>query len=139
MNNTRIRLAFLLAPLGPSLYLIVLTLLSQNSGRYSFVMPLLFALPISYLSCVAFGVPLLRILRAHGALSAVAVVVVGALLGIVVNYLFGHILAALLDSRENTVPSIDIVMWGMLFGAMVAIPFVLIAGIPLLPTRGEGK
>ena len=84
MNKTRVRLAFLLAPLGPALYLIAMTLLSRNTGRYSFGVPLLFALPISYLSCVAFGVPLLRVLRAYRALSAIAVVVIGALLGVIV-------------------------------------------------------
>ncbi len=138
MNKTRVLLAFLLAPLGPALYLMVVQFLSQSSGRYSLAMPLLFALPISYLSCVAFGVPLLKILRARGALSGIAVVAVGALLGVIANYLFGHLFAALLDSRASTVPGIDIVLWGMLLGAMVAIPFVLIAGIPLLPAK-DGK
>jgi hypothetical protein len=139
MSKTRVLLAFLLAPLGPALYLVVMQLLSQSSGRYSLAMPLIFALPISYLSCVAFGVPLLRILRSRGALSSIAVVAVGSLLGIVVNYLFGHLFAALLDSRASTVPGIDIVIWGVLLGAMVAIPFVLIAGIPLLPAKDADR
>lgn len=135
MNEKRVRLAFLLAPLGPSLYLIVMSLMSHSSGRYSLVMPLLFALLISYLSCLVFGIPLLKILRSHGALSAITLVAVGSLLGIVINYLFGHLFAALLDSSTSSVPSSDTVIWGMLLGAMVAIPFVLIAGIPLLPVK----
>jgi membrane protein YqaA with SNARE-associated domain len=135
MNKKRIRLAFLLAPLGPALYLIAVSLLSPSSSRYSLLMPLLFALPISYLSCLAFGVLLLKILRSHNALSAIALVAVGSLLGAVVNYLFGHLLATLLDSRTSTVPGIDVVTWGVFLGAMVAIPFALIAGIPLLPAK----
>lgn len=135
MTKNRIRLAFLLAPLGPALYLISVWLLSRGSGRHDVFMTLLFALPVSYLSCLAFGMPLLHVLRARDSLSAITVVTVGALLGVVVNYLFGYLLAALLGSNVSVVPVSHVIAWGLILGLLVAVPFVLIAGIPLLPRR----
>jgi hypothetical protein len=131
MTKKRIRLAFLLAPLGPALYMLAVSVLSRSPGRYDELTILIFALPISYLSCLVFGVPLLGTLRSHSRLSAINFVAIASLLGIAVNYAFGFLFAAFLDSRAKIVPGIDVVIWGVLFGAMVAIPFALIAGIPL--------
>lgn len=136
MTKDRVRLAFLLAPLGPAVYMLAVSVLSGSPGRYDELMMLIFALPTSYLFCLLFGIPLIRILRAHNALSAVNFVVIASLLGIVANYAFGFVFAAFLDSRANVVPGIDVVIWGFLLGAMVAIPFALIAGIPLRKTEG---
>jgi hypothetical protein len=131
MTKNRIRLAFLLAPLGPAAYMLAVSALSRSPGRYDEVTILMFALPVSYLSCLLFGIPLLRVLRSRNKLSAINFVVIASLLGIVVNYTFGFVFAAFLDSRANILPGLDVVAWGVLLGAMVAIPFALIAGIPL--------
>lgn len=138
MNRKRLKLAFIFAPSGPTLYFVALSILS-DFGYRPVVMISLLSLPISYLSCLLFGIPLLKFLRSRGALSAISVVVIGSLLGIVVNYLCGHLLGALLDSSAAAALSIHVVKWGVIFGGMVAIPFALIAGLPLRPVRDGGN
>ena len=119
--------------------MLALSALGQSQGRYNELTILVFALPISYLSCLLFGPLLLRILASHNMLSAINFVVIAALLGILVNYTFGFVFAAFLDSRANPVPGVDVIVWGAFFGAIVAIPFALIAGIPLRAQAAHRK
>lgn len=127
MSITRIQLAFVLAPLLPSLFFLISL---QLSGHKIIILMLLFSLPFSYLPCLLFGIPLLSILKKKNKLNMVNFFICGALLGTIVFYTFGFVFSSFLDSTKNLIPGLTELFTGAALGASVAIAFCLIAGIP---------
>lgn len=136
----RTKLAYILAPIFPALYMLAIPYLSGSSytGRHDILLVLLFSLSVSYLSCLLLGFPLVKFLRKRNSLSLVNVVVGGVLLGMLVYYVFGYGFTALLDSSMESVSLIQVLAWGAALGALVALPFSLIAGFPLTHPKKTG-
>jgi hypothetical protein len=59
----------------------------------------------------------------------------GALFGMVVFYIFGFVIAALLGSPKGIVPAFGEMVSGALLGISVALPFSLISGFPLFSLK----
>lgn len=135
MRNRRI-LAFLFAPLIPSLFLVIALRLTDPKLA-AFVR--VFSLSFSYLPCILFGIPAIRFLKKRGALSVVSISRLGILLGVVAFYIFGYVIAMALGSPRNIVPSFGELVSGALLGVSVALPFSLIAGFPLSNLRKSGR
>lgn len=127
MSISRLKLAFLLAPMMPSIFFLVSLGMSE---RNTIVMTLLFTLSFSYLSCLIIGVPLVAILKKKQCLNVVNIVISGAIIGSFVFYLFGFVFVAFLDSSKGLIPIPTELLWGALIGVLVAYPFSLIAGFP---------
>jgi hypothetical protein len=79
--TNRRQLAFALAPIFPSLFFLVVLL---SAGHKTIMLTLLFSLPISYISCLLFGMPLVSFLKRINRLNIVNVVMSGAIVGAVV-------------------------------------------------------
>jgi len=134
MTKYRLKMAFIIAPLFPALFFLIMPFFSGASytGRYDILLILLFSLPVSYLSCFVFGWSLFKYLKKKQRLSVLSFVFYGALLGAVIFYIFGFGFSAFLDSSKSIAPSLKELLFGAFFGIIVAAPFSLIAGIPLI-------
>jgi len=132
MYITRLRLAFLVAPFFPTLYFLVMPYLTNTAytGRYDIVLVLLFSLPISYISCFLLCRLLISFLKKIRQLNIVSFSFGGAAIGLVVFYIFGFGFAAFLNSSRNIMPNIEELLFGALFGVLIALPFGFIAGFP---------
>lgn len=138
MKANRIKIAYVLAPMFPTLFLLVVSYVGGLSAFQFTFLIVLFSLTVSYLSSALLGFPFVKFLRKRKALSFTTVVTGGALLGVFVNYLFGFGFSALLDSSMSSMPRDGVLMsgaWGAAFGVMVALPFSLIAGLPCIPSK----
>ncbi|WP_157462078.1 hypothetical protein [Chitinimonas koreensis] len=133
MKIEKITLAFVLSPLFPVAYMLIMPYLSGGAyqGRYDVLLVLLFSLPTSYISCLLLGLPLVRALRKRSALTLVNVVGGGVVLGMIAYYLFSWGFAAFLGSSIELTAQAEVLVWGAILGVMVALPFGLIAGLPL--------
>lgn len=129
---TRKRLAFILAPLFPSIFF--LFAFHLTGPRWS-AFVLLFSLSFSYLPCWVLGAPLIRFLQKRESLSTVNISLCGALFGIVVFYVFGFVISAVLGSSKSIIPSLGELIFGALLGISVALPFSLISGFPILNSK----
>ena len=134
MIENRTKLAYLIAPIFPALYMLAMPYFSGShySGLHDTLMVLLFSLPISYLSCFFLGFPFVRFLKNRKYLSLVNVVAGGAVLGMFVYYIFGYGFSAFLDSSMSSVSHVSVLMWGAVLGVLVALPFSIIAGFPII-------
>ncbi|MFL1407370.1 hypothetical protein ACJO2E_18655 [Marinobacter sp. M1N3S26] len=128
MNKRRMLLALVIAPLIPVVAVILLpALLGQQIFGNWLPFAILFGLVTSYLGAIAFGVPLISLLRKFGRLNIISVSLVGAASGSVVLCLSMNLFGFMLGSQ----PSVNLatLVWGAGLGLTVAIPFCLIAGI----------
>ncbi len=129
MLNRRAWAAFALAPLAPSiLLLIALHPPTVRSTAFMLVLSILF----SYVPCFLFGFPLIRFLDKRQFLSTFTLTVGGALIGAIVFYVFGLFFSNLLGSPRSIIPGLRELVSGALLGSLVAISFGIIAGFPLL-------
>ncbi|WP_308366717.1 MULTISPECIES: hypothetical protein [unclassified Microbulbifer] len=128
MNNKRIILAFVFAPLVPTIYFLGFM---EPVGKNVILMLLVYSICFSYLPTLLLGLPLVSYLRKVHRLNLVNVVAIGAAGGMIVFYVFGFVFSAMLDSSKSVTPAISELIWGAILGMSVAIPFSLIAGIPL--------
>lgn len=125
--NKREWMAFLLAPLIPAVFFVLIFIVS-GSGFDFFAF--LISVPFSYVPCFLFCVSAMKILRARGMLSVTNIALCGVVLGAAVFYLFRFVLSAMLGSSADVVPAVSELVWGALLGLSVALPFGLIAGFP---------
>ena len=125
---TRTLLAFLLASVFPSLFFIIAF---QLSDKNVILITLLFSIPFSYLSCLIFGIPIMYFFKKRGCLNTVSISLSGALLGMLVFYLFGFVFSSTLGSSRILLPTLSELIGGSLLGLLVALTFCLIAGIPI--------
>ena len=138
MNRTK--LAYIIAPMFPTLYLVAI--LYSPGPPYTvpnyLLLVLMFSLPTSYLSCLFLGYPFVEFLRERESLNLVSVVVGGSLLGAVVFYFVGgHGFSALLGSSMSGDAHVRALISGAALGIMVALPFSLIAGLPLIHAKED--
>lgn len=112
---------------------------SGYTGRHNVVLVLLFALSVSYLSCFLLGAPLISYLRRHRVLNTIYLSIGGAILGAVVFYVFGFGFSALLDSSRSLMPSAGELFYGAMLGVLVALPFGVIAGYPLVGATKDSE
>lgn len=136
MRNSRKTLAFIIAPILPSLFFLVA--LHPSSVRLAAFM-LVFSVPFSYLPCFLLGLPLMRFLEKRHSLNTLMLTISGALLGIIVFYIFGFVLSGVLSSSKGIVPGVGELGWGAALGALVAISFGLIAGFPLFKSGAAAQ
>ena len=134
MPVSRLKLAFLLAPIFPSIFIVAFLRMPDFN---IILLTLLFALPFSYFSCLIIGLPLVMLLRKTEGLCIVNLAIGGAFFGSLVFYLFGFVFAALLGSFKGLVPTALELFWGTLLGVLVASSFGLIAGFPLLMRKTD--
>ena len=132
MISTRTLLAVLVAPALPTLYFL---LAYPEAGFFI----LIISLPVSYIACLVLGFPLLAFLKRKNRLNIAYVSVGGGILGMVVFYLFGFILVALLESTRDIYPTSDELITGVALGVLVALPFSLIAGYPFIGSAPESE
>ncbi len=125
-------LAFLLAPIFPSIILLFIFGLTELKW---ILFLLLFSIPFAYLAILAVGIPLVFFLRKRNSLNALSVTLGGAIGGIAVFYVFGFVFSAILGSPKSIFPSLSELLSGGLLGISVALPFSLILGIPLLSSK----
>lgn len=131
MTPKRLKLAYLIAPIFPVL-LSLLFFQNENSARYSLLI-LIFSIPVSYLSCLLFGLPLISFLKKFEKLTILNISISGAILGSIVFYLFGFVFSYFLGSTPSTIlPSISELFFGAILGVSVAFPFGVIAGFPFI-------
>lgn len=128
----RRKLAFLIAPLFPSIFLLFAFNLADLRQA---IFVLIFSIPFSYLPCLLLGIPLARYLEKRNSLSVVTVTLCGAIFGALVFYGLGFVISTVLGSKENSVPILRQLASGALFGVSVALPFSLISGFPLWSTK----
>lgn len=133
-HKTRMKLAFLLAPIVPSLFMVVLL---YSSGYKAVILALMFSIPISYFSCFVFGFPIISYLKKKQRLNIINIVLSGALLGAIVFYIFGFGFSALLDSYRHPLPNLVELVSGAVLGISVALPFGLIAGLPFFKIKKQ--
>jgi purine-cytosine permease-like protein len=138
MSNTRTLLAILLAPALPTLYFLI-AYSDADSGSSAGFFILIISLSVSYIAFVVFGLPLLALLKRKRKLNIAYVSVGGAILGMIVFYLFGFVLAALLESSRDISPNLNELIAGAALGVLVALPFSLIAGYPLFGSEHGEK
>lgn len=134
MSNKRIVLAFLIAPLVPSIYFLMMM---EFASKSVIVMMLIYSILFSYVPSLLFGIPFISWLQKKHCLSLVNVVIFGAVAGMIVFYVFRFVFAAMLDSSVSLVPGFSDLIWGALLGVFVSLPFSLIAGIPFSTGRGD--
>ncbi len=125
-------MAFLLAPLFPSIFLLFALRLTDLRQA---VFVLFFSVLFSYLPCLLLGIPLTRYLEKRNSLSVVTVTLGGTLFGILVFYSLGFVISVVLGSQKGAVPALRELLSGALFGFSVALPFSLISGFPLCSTK----
>lgn len=125
---SRDRLAFLIAPLFPSLLLLFVFRLTDIRLA---ALVLLLSIPFSYLPCFLLGIPLTRYLGRRNSLTVITVTLCGMLFGVLVYYGAGFAIATVLGSQKYFVPTLMDWAPGALFGFLVALPFSLISGFPL--------
>lgn len=133
MTSVRKRLAFAISPSVPTLYLLLMpTILGSEyeDKRVAILVIVLSMLP-SYVSCLLVGPAVVRALEKRNALSIVNIMILGAVFGAVAFYLYGFLVAILLDSQQEIFPRLSDILWGAMFGISVSLLFGLIAGIPL--------
>ena len=130
MSDTRMILAALLAPALPGI-LALFEYGDIESGGSASLFILLIAFPVSNGASTMFGLPMVAYLRQKRRLNVTTVVVGGAILGAIVFFLFGFLLAALLGSSRDSLPALNELTYGAALGVLVALPFALIAGYPL--------
>lgn len=128
MSNRRLLLAFGLAPLLPSIIVVFAFRITSGSAA---TFALFFSLIFSYLPCLIFGAPLIRVLKIYNALTVPFMVLFGGALGAIVYYGFGILLSELFSSPRSLLPNFKELCWGGLLGSSVALAFSLIAGFPL--------
>lgn len=128
----RRKLAFLFAPLFPSIFLFF-SLHLADVRQAIFV--LFFSVLFSYLPCLFLGIPLTRYLEKRNSLSVVTVTLCGALFGMIVLYGLGLVISVVLGSQGNSAPALMELASGALLGVSVALPFSLISGFPLCNSK----
>lgn len=136
LNGTagfRLCLAILLAPLVPLaiVYLMPLLLERGESEDYGFKFFALLYLPFSYGAVFFVALPLFLFLRQRGMLNIPLMTVAGGLVGVLVWGGFTAIFSYLLDSSSSFKFSWLNIAWGIGLGVSIALPFSLIAGVPL--------
>ncbi len=124
----REKLAFVVAPLFPSIFLLLVFRVADIRLAAFF---LLFSIPFSYLPCLLLGIPLTRCLGRRKSLTVITVTLCGMLFGVLVYYGAGFAIATVLGSQKYFVPTLMDWAPGALFGFLVALPFSLISGFPL--------
>lgn len=134
MTKKRLVLAFIFAPLVPTIYFLGFM---APAGENVAMMLLVFSIGFSYIPTLLLGLPLVSYLRKTQRLNLVNVVAVGAIGGMIAFYVFGLVFSAMLVSSKGITPAISDLVWGAIFGVSVAVPFSLIAGIPLSSSRGS--
>lgn len=133
-KSSRKLLAFLFAPLVPSLYLVsTLDGLSQRWMVFVLIISILF----SYLPCFFLGSFVVGLLKKLDSLNTLNVALCGALFGMVVFYLFGVFISIILGSSKSMTPTFWEMMTGALLGISVALPFGLISGFPMFGSTKE--
>lgn len=132
MTLIRTKMAFLLSPIFPAIFFIIAF---KSTHINTILLTLLFAIPFSYISCIIFGMTLLSYFRKKECLNAINISLSGAVLGALVFYIFGFAFAAFLGSSKDMIPTLSELIGGALLGLLVAIPFCIIAGIPLKGTQ----
>ena len=139
MSAVRQRLAFAMAPALPALWIFIF-LEYTNPGASGGVWEILIfaiALSVSYLSCFLLGAPLILFLKNKRHLNLIYITIGGAMLGGVVFYIFGIVLAMTLNTPRTMVPYLFELIWGAALGILVALPFGLISGYPLMGSVDE--
>ena len=132
--NKREWMAFLLAPLVPAVFFVLIFVIS-GSGFDIFAF--LISVPFSYVPCFLFCISAMKILRARGKLSVANVALCGVVLGAAVFYLFRFVFSFMLGSSADFIPAVSELIWGALLGLSVALPFGLMAGFPFF-SSGRG-
>lgn len=136
MEKTRLRNAYLIAPIVPSVILLVgFRLFDVRVFKFM----AFFSVPVSYIACLLFGMPLISLLKKKHKLNLLNLAVAGAVIGILVFYLFGIGFAAIMGSQVSFTPDAIQLLWGAGLGLSVAIPFGLIAKLPLFVQSRETK
>lgn len=132
-HRKRLRAAFIIAPLVPTLYFAYMIYFagSDNSGSTLKSMVILFTLILSYLACLVIGRGAIRFLNRRNMLTLPFVVLVGCCGGILVWYFFGYLIGFILSSERSLIPSIVDILWGAVLGVSIALPFAIIAGFPI--------
>lgn len=129
MKLNRSSLAFIVAPLTPA----VIIAAGVQMEKKTFFLSVLLALLVSYIACFIFGALIIRFLKRKKVLNVLYLTMSGALVGGVVFYLFGFLMAFLLDS--SNVFMIRKVLSGGAFGFSAALVFGLIAGYPVFKDK----
>lgn len=130
MPEQRFWLAAAMAPCVPAV-LILASGFHTQSFQWTFLMVGL-ALLTGYLGFLAVGLPLVYMLRRVGLLSLPALMLSGAVFGVLVFYLFSLFLDFLLGSPASF--KLMASLLGALLGFSVALSFGLIAGITWRPS-----
>lgn len=131
ISKNRLILAYLLAPLIPTIIVVLLDEIFRHDKAGSATLLIaLFSLPLSYLACLLGGSLLVYILNKMKALCLGYMLLGGFILGAVAWYFIGYLIAFLLESDRDLVPALLDIIGGGLLGVSVALPFGIIAGIP---------
>lgn len=129
---SRKQLAFILAPLVPSIFILIW--LRQSNFRI-IIFSLIFSILFSYIPSIIFGIPLVKFLERKNLLNAALFSLCGAFFGIVVFFIFGFVISRVLGSQNATAPMLGELIGGAFFGVSVAFPLSLIAGFPLVGAK----
>jgi len=137
MTLRRTCIASVISPLIPVVYLVSVSYVlgGVEAGRRDIALVLIFALSVSYLGFLVGGLPLIYLLYRARFLNFCALLIGGALLGAVIWYLSNTAFVWLLTSTRDGSSLLPELFWGMAFGVSVALPFGLIAGVPLRCAR----
>lgn len=136
MNKNRLYMGSLIAPLVPTLLVVILPALFLGNQAFgdAFLMAMAFSLITSHLAFFAFGVPIVLLLKRKGALSMASLSLAGALAGVLAFSCFLCIFGLLLESKAGI--GVIQIIWGATVGLAVAVVFSLISGITSL---GSGR
>jgi hypothetical protein len=135
VTQDRLVIATIVAPCSAPITIILAAVVQCGCWPFHYDLPWIvgFSLITGFVGLCAVGLPLVYVLRRVGRLNLISLALSGALAGVLVFYLFGRLLAFLLESSGpfNLLSAV----WGAALGFILALVFGLIAG---LTTRSTG-
>ena len=133
-GRNRHALAFLVAPLAPSLFVIALSLLNSGDGPTSrtLIVVLIPTLFVSYVATAMVGLPVLVLLRKALHVDVLRLATAGAVSGALVYYAVKLGLHWLGGASGFPPLTAQDLLFGLGFGGSVAFLYGVIAGYPLI-------
>lgn len=127
MNESRVGLAAAVAPMAPTVLVVVASMVLPYGFGNALFFAILFSMLTSYLGFFLVGLPLVHLLKRPGYLNFGTLAIAGVVAGVIAFAAFSLVFGLMLSSRGSF--GVLGAAWGAGFGLLVAIVFGLVAGV----------